>query len=186
MKKILIIFILLFSILNCKEDKGLNRELPPLDHSLGLISYAKGFVISNFENYTVLEIKNPWPKSEKSFRYALIPREMAPKVTLNADDFDAILLTPIESIVVTSTTHIPALELLNVEVSLVGFPGTKYISSITTRQRIDQGHVRELGKNEGINTEVLLELNPDVMIGFGIDGNNKTFETVQKSVSPSR
>lgn len=184
MKKFLIIFILLFSVLNCKEDKGLNRKLPPLDPSLELISYAKGFVISNFENYTVLEIKNPWPKSEKSFRYALIPREMAPKVTLNTDDFDAILLTPIESIVVTSTTHIPALELLNVEVSLVGFPGTEYISSITTRQRIDQGHVRELGKNEGINTEVLLELNPDVMIGFGIDGNNKTFETVQKSGIP--
>ena len=184
MKKFLIIFILLFSVLNCKEDKGLNRKLTPLDPSLELISYAKGFVISNFENYTVLEIKNPWPKSEKSFRYALIPREMAPKVTLNTDDFDAILLTPIESIVVTSTTHIPALELLNVEVSLVGFPGTEYISSITTRQRIDQGHVRELGKNEGINTEVLLELNPDVMIGFGIDGNNKTFETVQKSGIP--
>ena len=184
MKKILIIFILLFSILNCKEDKGLNRKLPPLDPSLELISYAKGFVISNFENYSVLEIKNPWPKSEKSFRYALIPREMAPKVTLNADDFDAVLLTPIESIVVTSTTHIPALELLNVEASLVGFPGTEYISSKTTRQRIDQGLVRELGKNEGINTEVLLELNPDVMIGFGIDGNNKTFETVQKSGIP--
>lgn len=141
-------------------------------------------MISNFENYAVLEIKNPWPKSEKSFRYALIPREMASKVTLDAHDFDAILLTPIKSIVVTSTTHIPALELLNVEASLVGFPGTEYISSITTRQRIDKELVRELGKNEGINTEVLLELNPDVMIGFGIDGNNKTFETVQKSGIP--
>ncbi|MDX1317224.1 MAG: ABC transporter substrate-binding protein, partial [Xanthomarina gelatinilytica] len=87
-------------------------------------------------------------------------------------------------IVVTSTTHIPALELLGVEKSLVGFPGTDYISSEKTRFRVDMGKVRELGKNEGINTEVLLEIQPEVVIGFGIDGNNKTFETIKKSGIP--
>ena len=54
---------------------------------------------------------------------------------------------------------------------MVGFPGTDYISSEKTRQRIDNGLVRELGKNEGINTEVLLEIKPDVVIGFGVDGD---------------
>jgi iron complex transport system substrate-binding protein len=85
---------------------------------------------------------------------------------------------------VTSTTHIPALELLGVEQTLVGFPGTDYISSEKTRILIDDGKVRELGKNEGINTEVLLELNPDVVIGFGVDGVNKTFETIKKARIP--
>ena len=85
---------------------------------------------------------------------------------------------------VTSTTHIPSLELLGVENSLVGFPGTDYISSEKTRKRIETGDIRELGKNEGINTEVLLELNPDVVIGFGVDGVNKTFETIKKAGIP--
>lgn len=44
--------------------------------------------------------------------------------------------------------------------------------------------VRQLGKNEGINTEVLLELQPDVVIGFGVDGTNRTFETIKKSGIP--
>lgn len=145
------------------------------------LAYAEGFSIENNGDFKVLEIKNPWPKADITYRYALIPRAIASKITLNAADFDGMLLTPIETIVVTSTTHIPALELLGVEETLVGFPEADYISSENTRKRIDEGFVRELGKNEGINTEVLLELNPDVVIGYGIDGNNKTLETIQKS-----
>ena len=61
------------------------------------------------------------------------------------------------------------------------FPGCDYISSERTRQRVDDEKIRELGKNEGINTEVLLEINPDLVVGYGVDGVNKTFETISKS-----
>ena len=73
---------------------------------------------------------------------------------------------------------------MEVEHTLVGFPGTDYISSEKTRQRIEEGDIRELGKNEGINTEVLLEVDPNVVIGFGVDGVNKTFETIKKAGVP--
>ncbi len=182
-KNIAILFIFC-SFLNCKENKSTPTKLPSVDTDTLSISYAKGFSVINFQDYSVLEISNPWPKAEKTYRYALIPKEKAAIFTLNADEFDGMLLTPIETIVVTSTTHIPALELLGVEETLVGFPGTDYISSEKTRILIDNKSVRELGKNEGINTEVLLEVNPNVVVGFGIDGNNKTFETIKKSGIP--
>ena len=67
---------------------------------------------------------------------------------------------------------------------MVGFPGTNYISSEKTRALINKGAIRELGKNDGINTEVLLEINPDVVVGFGIDGINKTFETIKRGNIP--
>ena len=148
------------------------------------LSYAEGFTVKNHQDFKVLEIKNPWPKSDRTYRYAMVSKEMAPKITLNANDFDAVLITPIQKIVVTSTTHIPALELLNVENTLIGFPDTGYISSEKTRALIDKGSVRELGQNENINTEVLLELRPELVIGFGIDGNNKTFENIRKAGIP--
>lgn len=179
-----VILLLFLSFLNCKEDKGLNGKLPSLEDEKMNIQYAKGFSVIDHQDFSVLEIKNPWPKAEKVYRYALIPQEMAPKITLNADEFDGMLITPIKQIVVTSTTHIPALELLGVEETLMGFPGTDYISSEKTRILIDNESIRELGQNQGINTEVLLELKPDVVIGFGIDGNNKTFETIKKSGIP--
>lgn len=181
MKK-LSILLLFVVFLNCKEDRNSIKQFPTAKNTS--ISYAEGFSIQHYQDFKVLEIKNPWPKSDKTYRYALVSKEMAPKITLNKDEFDAILTTPIEKIVVTSTTHIPALELLNVENTLTGFPDTKYVSSEKTRALIDKGAVRELGKNESINTEVLLELRPELVIGFGIDGNNKTFDNIQKAGIP--
>ncbi|WP_240640266.1 ABC transporter substrate-binding protein [Mangrovimonas spongiae] len=182
MKKLLL-FIALLGIVACKnEPKTLDNNKQ--DIAVSHFKYAKGFHIASNKNFKVLTIKNPWPKSEKSFKYALIPRENLATLTLNRNEFDGIITTPVEKIVVTSTTHIPALELLEVEQTLVGFPGTDYVSSKKTRALIDGEKIRELGKNEGINTEVLLELQPEVVVGFGIDGNNKTFETIKKSGIP--
>jgi len=180
-KTLLLIFLIGF--LACKNETkpNLNAEQNPVNFGF---KYAKGFSIFEHSDYKVLTIKDPWPKAEKAYKYALVHQDMLAKITLNSDEFDGIITIPIQNIVVTSTTHIPALELLKVEQTLVGFPGTDYVSSEKTRARVDNNDIRELGKNEGINTEVLLELKPDVVVGFGIDGNNKTFETIKKSGVP--
>jgi len=167
----------------CKEETKpiLHKEENIVKYDF---KYAKGFSISEHLNYKVLTIKDPWPKADKAYTYALIQRDKLAENHLNPETFDGIITIPIQNIVVTSTTHIPALELLGVEQTLVGFPGSDYVSSEKTRSRIDNGDIRELGKNEGINTEVLLELKPDVVVGFGIDNSNKTFETIKKSGIP--
>jgi iron complex transport system substrate-binding protein len=178
-----ILFLFLISFLACKNETKSNLNLEQDTVNLEF-KYAKGFSISEHSDYKVLTIKNPWPKADKAYKYALVHQDKVSKINLNKGEFDGVITIPIQNIVVTSTTHIPALELLEVEQSLVGFPGTDYVSSEKTRVRIDNGNIRELGKNESINTEVLLELKPDVVIGFGINGNNKTFETIKKSGIP--
>ena len=179
-----LLLIILLTLLHCKSDP--KKQLTAIKEGISLqLKYAKGFSVIDYGTYKILEIKNPWPKAEKSYRFALLNNNYdADFWSSEKVLFDSAIKIPIKKLVVTSTTHIPALELLNVEQTLVGFPGTEYISSEKTRQRIEQGLVRELGKNEGINTEVLLELKPDVVIGFGIDGNNRTFETIKKSGIP--
>ncbi|WP_239970610.1 ABC transporter substrate-binding protein [Confluentibacter citreus] len=175
--------IIVLTVLNCKNET--KNQLPiSIENKQLPLKYAKGFSVEDYGTYKILEIKNPWPKAENVFKYVLINKENAAKTTFPTDAYDGIIIKPIQKIVVTSTTHIPALELLNVEETLIGFPGIDYISSEKTRHRIENGLVRELGKNEGINTEVLLELKPDVVIGFGVDGKNRTFETIKKSGIP--
>ena len=148
------------------------------------LKYAKGFSMTDYKSHKILEINNPWPDAEKTYKYVLITKENAAKTSFMQDEFDGIIFNPIEKMVVTSTTHIPALELLDVEQTLIGFPGTEYVSSEKTRKRIENGLIRELGKNEGINTEILLELKPDVVVGFGIDGNNRSLGIIKKSGIP--
>jgi iron complex transport system substrate-binding protein len=175
--------IIVLTLLSCKNDPK-KQVLEAINGKLLPLKYAKGFSVEDYGTYKILEIKKPWPKAENVFKYVLINEENASKTTFQNNVYDGIIIKPIQKIVVTSTTHIPALELLNVEETLVGFPGIDYISSEKTRQRIENGLVRELGKNEGINTEVLLELKPNLVVGFGVDGNNRTFETIKKSGIP--
>ncbi len=177
-----LLFCLVIFFLSCKKDTN-TVKIDAIGEEITL-KYAKGFEVIDYGVYKILKINQPWPKSEKTYQYALIPKENAATTTLNVDDFDGIITTPVKKIVVTSTTHIPALELLGVEQTLIGFPGMDNISSKNLRNRIAQGHIRELGTNEGINTEVLLDLQPNVVVGFGIDGTSKSFETIKKSNIP--
>ena len=165
-KYIIIISILTFTVLSCKKSSENEHVSHDQEYSVTL-KYAKGFAVKESNSHKVIEIFNPWPNSNNSFKH-----------TFSKNDL------PVNSMVVTSTTHIPALELLGVENTLVGFPGTDYISSKKTRNLIEAEQIRELGKNESMNTEVLLDLKPDVIIGFGVDGTNKVFETIEKSGIP--
>jgi iron complex transport system substrate-binding protein len=179
--KIVQILFLFFLISACKNEHKKEAIISSEEKELKL-KYAEGFKVTDYGNYKVLELLKPWPKSEKTYTFGIANKNTS--VEWKPNNFDGTIDSDINKIVVTSTTHIPALELLGVEHTLVGFPGMDYISSEKTRKRIDEGHVRELGKNEGINTEVLLDLNPDVVIGFGVDGVNKTFETIKKAGIP--
>lgn len=136
------------------------------------LKYAKGFDIQHFKNYTKLIIKAPYQNSTEIFEFTLTHNK-------TNNDLNTIQI-PINSIVVTSTTHIPMLELLQVENKLVGFPNTDYISSPKTRSLIEKGFVKELGHEESINTELLLDLKPDLVVGFSLNSNNKMFSVIQK------
>ncbi len=183
MRKIIVIIALL--ALGCKVDKKeKGKVLPPTKTEAFEIMYAKGFSLEKSGDLTILKVSSPWPNSEGSFKYALIPKTKMAAMTLNSDAYDAIIATPVESMVVTSTTHIPALEALNVLNALSGFPDTQYISSKKTRQLINSGKIKELGNNESLNTEMVIELKPEVIIGFSINSENKAYETLQRANIP--
>ncbi|NAS11695.1 ABC transporter substrate-binding protein [Flavobacteriaceae bacterium R33] len=148
------------------------------------ITYARGFTIKETEQgIKVIEVSSPWPDAKSGFSYALVPKN-TPEISLDKEKYDAVVRVPVERIVVTSTTHIPALESLGVADRLVGFPNSQFVSSKETRKRIASGQVKELGTNEAINTEILMELSPELMVGFGISGKNKAYETLQQAGIP--
>lgn len=180
MQKILLLLCFFLLITSCKEVQKPTSNITETEKAIQ-ITYAKGFEIQSFNEYKVITLKNVWPGSEREFKYALIEKG----ATLpSSETFDAIIEIPVKKIVVTSTTHIPSLEMLGVEESLVGFPNLDYISSIKTRKRIAEDAIVELGKNEDINTEVLINLSPDLVVGFAVDGVNKTLSIIKKTGIP--
>ena len=172
---------ILLLLVSCKNEAKQTVESIPTSNNQIAIQYAESFEIATFKDHKVITLKNPWPGSTHTFKYALVEKGIS---LTNAKDYDAVIEIPIKRIVVTSTTHIPSLEALAELDALIGFPGLDYISSENTRARISQGKVIELGKNEDLNTEILLELSPDAVVGFAVDGKNSTLSTLQNSGIP--
>lgn len=166
----------LFAFTSCKDNASTHTKTSV--KAVNTVAYAKGLEIYKYSKYTVVRVNQPWPGAKKNFTYvmqqngAVVPDSLRKYALINV---------PLKSIVVTSTTHIPSLEALGVENTLKGFPGINYVSSVKTRALIDSGKVREAGVNESLNTEVLLNMAPDAIVAFGIDGSNKTLDALQKS-----
>ena len=172
----IVLFLATISLIGCKENhKIAGEEKVKTENS---IRYAKGLEIYKYKGYSILKITNPWPEAKENFTYII--REKNGIIPDSLKQF-SIIPIPIQSIVVTSTTHIPALEILGIENTLVGFPNTNYISSEKTRTLIDAGKVREVGSNESLNTEVLIDMKPDVIVSFGLNNSNPTLDNLQKS-----
>jgi iron complex transport system substrate-binding protein len=169
--------LLLFVIfIGCKkENSGKSQKKFNAENQ---IEYAKGFSINEYAGFTILKVSNPWPNANKTYTYVMrkkrfkIPDSLAQNIIIDI---------PIKSIVVTSTTHLPSLEMLGVEKTLVGFPNLDYISSEKIRARIDAKKITELGNNQDLNIEKTIELSPAVFIGYGIDNSNKTLDNLAKS-----
>jgi len=160
--------------MSCKQEaKSINN--PQIENQ---IEFATGFEIYDYSDFKILKIKKASPESDKSDTYVLHKKDFQLPDSLK--NFTTIVV-PIESIVVTSTTHIPSLEMLDVTQTLIGFPGLDYISSETVRARIEQGKVKEVGKNERINTETVVDLNPDLLVSFTINESNQTLENLKRA-----
>ncbi|WP_282121654.1 ABC transporter substrate-binding protein [Algibacter mikhailovii] len=171
-----LLFIGFLAITSCKKDKKKINPIEPKANK-ALLKYAKGFSITYYDTHTEIIVTSPWPKSKDSYRYLLI--EDGGTIPEH-NDTDIVIHLPIEKIVVMSTTNIPALEYLEVDDKLVGFPNTRFISSKKTRKRIENGEIKDLNNDLEINIELLLDLQPELVIGFSVNGNDQKLDQIKK------
>ncbi|MTI24244.1 ABC transporter substrate-binding protein, partial [Fulvivirga kasyanovii] len=136
-------------------------EAAHTNHTLEL-TYAKRFDASYLESGAVeVKINAPWSSSDSTL-----------VKTFNIDSgFTA------QSIVCLSITHINMLTELNLQDKIVGIPTYEDVFDDSLRSYfIDRG-VQEIGKSGSLNYELLMSLNPDLIIesavGNSMDVNQK-------------
>ncbi|MEB3345884.1 ABC transporter substrate-binding protein [Aquimarina gracilis] len=176
-----IIASILFLFYSCKKENKQSEQLTVMYLAPQNIEYAKGLTIENRGTYKEIKVTTPWPDANEELIYILHPKGTEKPFKSNKVTF---IEVPIERVVVTSTTDIPMLEYLNLEQKLVGFPYTDYISSEKTRTLIDNGSIKELGKEYNLNTEIVLELDPELVVGFSASGDTKSYDLIQKTGIP--
>lgn len=133
------------------------------------IEYSEGYNIEYFNNYKVITVTTPWVGAETPFTYALVQCGTPAPETAT---FDAVIEVPITSVISMSTTYLPALVELDVLDTLVALDEFDYAYSPEVRELIDAGDIVEVGGSSMVNVEQVLDLDPDVVLTYGIGSSD--------------
>lgn len=170
MYKSIYLILALLVISGCKnKSDNINNEnvLAPLIRKVP-VKYASGFDIDYYNKYTLLTVRNPWQKANNvEFKYALINRTDSPD---HNPEGCKIIKIPVRRAICLSTTHIGFIDFLGLKESVVGISGKNYITDDFIINRIKSGEVKDIGYDESLNYEVILELKPDIIFVYGVTG----------------
>lgn len=171
-----VIAILSVLILGCQPEKKSTLVTKTAPSSTSL-RYASGFTVSyQDDNTKLVEVKYPFQGATSGYKYLLVPKEQS--IPDHEPDV-RVVSVPLESIVCTSTSHVPLLDYLGETEKLVGFPSTDYISSEKARRLIDNGKVQDLGVDKGLNMERIAMLHPDMVMGYTMNSDYGQFKKIE-------
>lgn len=186
--KTLISQILIITIFYCgcsSEDRYEDDKksvLPNNPNSYKLtVDYASGFTVDYQDNTKLITVKEPYRNASEPFKYLLVSGK---DHNIEKESVKKVIQIPVHKIVVTSTTHIPLLDLIEVSNSLKGFPGLQYISSEKMRKRIENGGIKDLGSVENFNLELLFDLDPDMLMGYMMNSDYGIYDQIERAGIP--
>ena len=149
------------------------RSLEEFSTSIYTPSYATGFDISGAEGAasTLITVRNPWQGAEGVEKRLFISREgeRAP------EGFDGqVIEGAAERVVCMSSTYVAMIDALDCTEKVVGVSGIDYIYNTRVREAATEGRVRDVGHDSDINFELLMTLHPDIVLLYGVAGENGT------------
>lgn len=163
--------LLLFAALSfsCSENKPSKNEKPEPSRESD-ISYAKRFRLEKFEGYSQLSVINPWQGANNVIqKWYLVQRgEKHPSEA----DSSRIIEVPVQKIICMSTTHLAMISALNETATVIGFSGTKFIYGADFNAKVSRGDLSDIGFDDNLNKELVLKLNPDLIMVYGIGGES--------------
>lgn len=158
---------LLAMIMGSCRHKG--PETDDFDRMLYKPEYAGGFEIRGNGDMksTMLTVYNPWQGADSVTTRLFIARdgESAP------EGFDGqVLEGDARRIIAMSSTNVAMLDALDATDAIVGVSGIQFISNDSIQAHRDK--VGDVGFDGNINYEVLLSLEPDIVLLYGVNGSS--------------
>lgn len=160
--------LLFFIITGCQTDEdqsGPETESAESADPLAQIEEAQRFDIEYFETHKVITINNPWPDAEEDFTYVLYDREEErPEGYENAHFIEI----PATDLVCLSSACIAYAIELDILDKLVGIATLEDVSHSGIRERVKNGKIAEIGRNENVNVELVMDLDPSLVSTYGV------------------
>ncbi len=138
-----------------------------------IVSYAKRLKIENTDGYSHVIVLNPWQGVRDLAQewYLIRSDEEIPSFI----DTLKVIRIPVKKVVCMSTTHLAMISALGEAGSVVGFSGTRFIFNDTLVQGVRRGEIREIGYEDNLNKELIVKLDPDLVMVYGIGSESSGY-----------
>lgn len=142
-------------------------EVSSFDSTLYAPEYASGFALrgAGEGRSALLSVSDPWQGAQGVSSQLFIARDGEEP---SADFTGQVLRGDAKRIVTMSSTHVAMLDALGAADRIVGVSGLDFITTPSIQNRRDE--VGDVGFEGNINYEVLLSLNPDLVLLYGVNG----------------
>lgn len=125
------------------------------------LQYAEHFSVEYFKHYKIVTVSVPWPDAEEAVRYLLVQCG-----TPNPQGYESAqrIEIPVRRLAAMSTTQLPHLELLDVFQRLIAVSDIEMVHSQVVHERFATGALAEIGHGAGVNLELVLALETDLVM----------------------
>lgn len=148
---------------------GTSADMGEYDKVVYTPEYASGFEIKGADGKesVIITVRNPWQGADSVATQLFIARngESAP------DGFDGQILNgEAKRVVVMSSTHVAMLDAIGETDRIVGVSLIDYVSNPEIQRRRDS--IGDVGYEGNVNYELLMSLEPDLVLLYGVNGAN--------------
>ena len=170
-----------FFLFGCRNSQTEENGTKQIDWSKATKwknEFAKGFLVEEYEKYYRITITDP--QTNKEYGKFVLYHEKGEKPEIS--EGETAIKYPVKSFASVSSTHLPFLKLLQVENTLTGYAGQHFVVSEEFKKLFKENNIPELGADNAIYTEKLIELFPDVFMVYPFGSLN--FSKIEEAKIP--
>lgn len=152
---------MLFVACTSTSKKGNSTSLLTDSVTTTAIKYAKGFKVSNYENYRLVDIQDPTGENDSQYKYALLNKGANKK---GIPSEYQIIEVPVTNVVCMTTLQISNFIKLDAVDKITGITSTRFLFNEQLNNQLNSGKTSKIGIEGEFDNEVVLSLNPDLIL----------------------
>lgn len=125
------------------------------------LQYSTLLSISDGDDYTTVEVTNPWDTTTVLHRYILVPRDASIPASLPKGE---VVRTPLQSTVVYTSVHCGIIDEMGAFDAVKAVCDSKYISLPKCRKGLVEGTIADLGEGTAPDIERIIDIHPDAIL----------------------
>lgn len=159
------LLVVIFLLHSCSSDKKNSSEAQKHTGTGNAeIKYAKGFSIAYYDGFKVLRINSGGNKVKDTAVYVLLAND---KPVPQGYETAQIIHTPLKSLVALSSSHIALADFAGAVPAITGLGSVQYVSNPQVLKRIAEGKIKETGDESTLNTELVINMKPGLVMVTG-------------------